>query len=264
MSKMDVSDEIVIAILAKDKAHVLPYFLQAILNQTYPKDKLHLYIRTNDNTDSTTTVLEEFIRANGDSYASIYYNSDSISESLTQYSQHEWNCLRFKILGKIRQQSIDHARLLNAHYFVADCDNFISPSCLNDMFSIRELGVVAPLLRSRTAYSNYHHSVTDSGYYKDSHLYHTILRNEIRGCLEVAVVHCTYFISKDLLHEICYDDDSGRYEYVIFSDVLRKKKIPQYIDNRQEYGTLTFAETREDFLKESALHACLIQNPQPE
>ena len=261
---MDLSDEIVIAILAKDKAHVLPYFLQAILNQTYQKSKLHLYIRTNDNTDSTATVLEEFIAIHSESYASVYYNSDSISQSLTQYSQHEWNRERFKILGKIRQESIDYARLIGAHYFVVDCDNFISPTCLAEMFSMRGLGVIAPLLRSRTAYSNYHHSVTDTGYYKDSQLYHTILRNEMRGCLEVAVVHCTYFISQNVLQEVSYDDGSERYEYVIFSDVLRKKKIPQYIDNRNDYGTLTFAETQEDFLKEAWLHSSIIQNPQPE
>lgn len=261
---MDLSDEIVIAILAKDKAHVLPYFLQAILNQTYPKSKLHLYIRTNDNTDSTATVLEEFIAIHSESYASIFYNSDSISQSLTQYSQHEWNYERFKILGKIRQESIDHARLIGAHYFVVDCDNFISPTCLAEMFSMRGLGVIAPLLRSKTAYSNYHYSVTETGYYKENPAYFTILRNEIRGCFEVAVVHCTYFISKDLLQEISYDDESARYEYVIFSDVLRRKNIHQYIDNRHEYGTLTFAETREEFLQEAGLHPCLIQNLQPE
>ena len=37
------------------------------------------------------------------------------------------------------------------------------------------------------------------------------------------VVHCTYFINYNVLDKICYDDNSYRYEYVIFSDSLRKK-----------------------------------------
>ena len=44
-----------------------------------------------------------------------------------------------------------------------------------------------------------------------------------------------------------YDDNSYRYEYVIFSDVLRKQKIPQYIDNRKDYGRISFAVTKEEF-----------------
>ena len=46
-------ETIVVAILAKDKAHCLPFYLQCIYNQTFPKKKTHLYIRTNDNNDNT-------------------------------------------------------------------------------------------------------------------------------------------------------------------------------------------------------------------
>jgi hypothetical protein len=46
-----------------------------------------------------------------------------------------------------------------------------------------------------------------------------------------------------LLDKISYDDASYRYEYVIFSDVLRKQNIDQYLDNRQFYGFIVFSET---------------------
>ena len=55
------------------------------------------------------------------------------------------------------------------------------------------------------------------------------------------------FIANNILDKVSYDDDSYRYEYVIFSDVLRKQKIPQYIDNRKDYGRITFAVTKEEF-----------------
>lgn len=60
-------------------------------------------------------------------------------------------------------------------------------------------------------------------------------------------MHCTYLVRREVLDRVCYDDGSGRYEYVIFSDSLRKSGIPQYIDNRRIYGKLTFSDTAEDF-----------------
>lgn len=45
-------------------------------------------------------------------------------------------------------------------------------------------------------------------------------------------------------------DESGRYEYVIFSDSARKSGTPQYIDNRNVYGRITFAEDWETLEKE--------------
>ena len=54
----------------------------------------------------------------------------------------------------------------------------------------------------------------------------------------------------NILNKISYDDESYRYEYVIFSDTLRKLGIPQYLDNSIDYGFLTFADTKEDFEKQ--------------
>lgn len=245
-----MSDEIVIAILAKDKAHILPYYLQCIIHQTYPKNKLHLYIRTNDNNDTTETVLKDFVDTYGSEYASIKFDATSIDESIKHYGQHDWNCQRFRILGQIRQESVNYANRLGANYFVADCDNFISPDTLSQLYSIKSLGVIAPLIRSTSNYSNYHYAATELGYYEENPLYYTILHNTIQGIFKVAVVHCTYFIAADILDHVSYDDISGRHEYVIFSDTLRKKNISQYIDNRQDYGTLTFAVTQDEFLEE--------------
>ena len=67
------------------------------------------------------------------------------------------------------------------------------------------------------------------------------------------VVHCTYLIRHEILDQMSYDDGSGRHEYVIFSENARKKGIPQYLDNRQVYGRITFAENKEDLDKEAWL-----------
>lgn len=240
--------DVVVAILAKDKAHVLPNFLDCLLKQDYPKKSIHLYIRTNDNNDSTETVLKEFIDEHGDFYASVFYDATNINAALKTFGQHEWNATRFKILAAIRQESVDYAKRLGADYFVADCDNMVAPFTLSAMVSLRSMGVVAPMLDSKTAYSNYHCTVDANGYFLDSEIYHIIRNRGVKGILDVAVVHCTYFVASTHLFCVCYDDGSGRYEYVIFSDELRKKGIKQYLDNRRPYGFISFAEGREEFL----------------
>jgi glycosyltransferase involved in cell wall biosynthesis len=243
-------DTVVFAILAKNKAAVLPLYLECILKQTLPKQQIHLYIRTNDNTDNTADILKAFVATHGHTYASVWYDDSSVSNILKSYKPHEWNSTRFSILGKIRQDSINYAIKLGAHYFVADCDNFIVPSTLERMLEQKDLGVVAPMLVTKTAYSNFHYDVDANGYLKDHPNYLKLLNRSVSGCIDVKVVHCTYFIANHLLFRINYDDKSARYEYVIFSDMLRKQSVPQYLDNRQYYGFLTFVDTEADFTKE--------------
>jgi hypothetical protein len=60
-------------------------------------------------------------------------------------------------------------------------------------------------------------------------------------------VHCTYFIKNEVLPSVVYDDNTGRYEYVIFSDSLRKTGIPQYLDTREVYGRISFSTNKESF-----------------
>jgi hypothetical protein len=252
--------DIVIAILAKDKALELPFYLKCIYNQTYNKKNIHLYIRTNDNTDNTRELLVEFIDKYGHEYSSVYMDDTSVSESLKQYKQHEWNNERFTILGKIRQESVNYAKALRSHYFVADCDNFIVPSTLERLYSNKHLGVVSPMLKmypeknpytdspyNNGFYSNFHYEVDDNGYYKTHPYYYTIVDDSLKGIIRVECVHCSYFIPYQHLSKVCYDDSSGKYEYVIFSDSMRNNDIHQYIDNSISYGFLTLADTKEHF-----------------
>jgi hypothetical protein len=236
-------NSIVVAILAKNKHATLPLYLKCLYAQTVARKNIHLYIRTNDNTDNTEEILTEFINLHKDEYASVYYDASPISEKLKEYSNHEWNAHRFKILGKIRQDSIQYAIDHNSHYFVADCDNFIMTTVLQDMFNVSEIGVVGPMLDSTSYYSNFHDEVDANGYFLKSENTHQIRWRTIKGLFDVKVIHCTYFINNKYLSSVCYDDNSNRYEYVIFSDALRKCGIKQFLDNHKNYGIVSFAET---------------------
>lgn len=248
-------DFVTIAILAKDKSHTLPLYLDSIEKQTWPKKNTYIYIRTNDNNDETAEILETWIQKVGSEYAKIYFDKSDIDPQLKQYAQHDWNTRRFAVLGAIRQESVRWAKEHDSHYFVADCDNFIIPETIEALHNTN-LPVVAPLLQSgnESRYSNYHAAVDDNGYYADSPLYDMILYRQLSGLIELPVVHCTYFIQKDVLDDVLYDDHSYRYEYVIFSDNLRKRNIPQYIDNRKVYGWITFANDTSSLIHERWIH----------
>lgn len=250
MNTTNDTEFVTIAILAKDKAHVLPLYLHFIENQTYPTSKIKLYIRTNNNRDHTAALLEEWIEKVKDKYSEIYYDSSDVEESVHEYSPHEWNSLRFQVLARLRQESVEWARANETHYFVVDCDNFIVPETL-EMLLQTGLPVIGPLLRNGdeplSLYSNYHYVTDENGYFKSSSLYHDVLQQNVKGLIEVEVIHCTYLIRNEVLDRVSYEDGSGRYEYVIFSHNLRKAGISQYIDNRRVYGKLTFCDTEDDF-----------------
>ncbi len=241
---------VTIAILAKDKEHTLPLYLSCIEKQTWPSQKTYLYIRTNNNNDRTSDILRDWIEKNHEKYADIYFDDTDVPEPVQQYKQHEWNCERFKVLGKIRQDSIAWAHAKKSHYFVADCDNMIKPHTLQALLDTN-LAIVGPLLKTgHNLYANYHAAIDEQGYYVGSPLYDSLWSQEIKGLVEVPVIHCTYLIRYEFLDKLSYDDESYRYEYVIFSDSARKKKIPQYLDNRDMYGYISFAENKQQLHNE--------------
>ncbi len=249
-------EEIVIAILAKDKEYCLDFYLNCILNQTYDKKKIHLYIRTNDNKDNTQGILDNFVKTYSKEYASVYYDNSSITEKLKKYDEHEWNSERFKILGILRQESINYAINLNAHYFVVDCDNFITSDTLESLYKNKRLNCIGPMLKltNNHWYSNFHNKTCELGYYKENDQYIPIWDRSIKGLIDVNTIHCTYFLNKEILKEVTYDDMSGRYEYAIMTHNFRMKGITQYLDNTKFYGFLYLSDQIElsfkDYIKE--------------
>lgn len=244
-------ETVTIAILAKDKEHTLNEYLSCIEKQTWPKDRTYLYVRTNNNNDNTAFILKEWLAKVQNQYLEVYFDDSDVVEKVENYKPHEWNYIRFKVLGKIRQDSVNWAHEKKSHYFVADCDNFIKPYVIETLIR-SNLPIVAPFLRAGTYsyYSNYHAAVDAAGYFLSSPLYFSIFNQDIKGLFQVPVVHCTYLVRYEVQDKICYEDESYRYEYVIFSHSARKKNIPQYMDNREVYGRITFADDRQTFISE--------------
>jgi len=252
-----------LALLVKQKEAVLPLFLESLNDWDYPKENIFIYIRTNNNTDNTKQLLEEWIEEYGDKYKGLIYNSEDVPEKVEKYDVHFWNGERFRVLGKIRQESMNQALLTDCeYYFVVDTDNFLFPETLKELVKL-DLPIVAPFLRYAVAlgenadtpveaakreghmsryYSNYHDKVDDFGSIIPEDLYYKILNQEVRGLIECMCVHCTYLIKREYLSELSYLEQSDRWEYMVFSNSARDKGITQYIDNRTIYGVLTLSE----------------------
>jgi Glycosyl transferase family 2 len=234
---------VLVAILAKQKEPSLPLYLDCIEALDYPKSSIVLYIRTNNNTDRTEPILREWVARVGHLYGGVEFDSDDVADPVEQFGVHEWNPTRFRVLGRIRNISLRRALEHKCDfYFVADVDNFVRPCTLRELVAL-DLPIVSPFLRSISPgafYSNYHAEIDESGYYWNCDQYHWILNRWVQGLIEVPVVHCTYLVRTDALKGLTYEDGTTRYEYVIFSDSARNAAIPQYLDNRQVYGYITF------------------------
>ena len=180
----NLNDEITIAILAKNKAHCLPLYLEQIESQTYPAEKIKLYIRTNNNCDHTAALLESWMEKVKDRYSEIFYDCSDVPEPVHEYAPHEWNTLRLKVLGRLRKESVEWAQEKGTHYFVADCDNFILPETLEALYKTG-LPVIGPLLKNGddplSLYSDYHHCTDPQGYYKSCQHYYDILFQNVKG-----------------------------------------------------------------------------------
>ena len=250
---MDKLPIIYFHILAKDKAKLIDYWLEQNLDKIdYPKDRIRLFFRTNNNNDDTQFLIQGWIddqELKGVEWYSIDWDFADVPEQVQNYGVHEWNPERFKVLGKLRQEGIDEAYALDCdYYYVCDVDNFVLPHTLRTLVNYN-LPVVSPMLKmadpEQPAYSNYHLLTNVKGYYLDEMRYYQVLKQEVKGLIACDVVHCTYLIRKDILPQIKYLDGTDDYEYVIFSRNLRASGTPQYLDNQQIYGCLSTRENLE-------------------
>ena len=131
-------------------------------------------------------------------------------------------------------------------YLSWDVDTFITSDTLKSMVNLN-LEIVAPMLRlpdgfyENYKYSNFHYHCLQNGYFdlKD-YAYNDIFDRKHIGIINVDVVHICYLIRADVIPYLTYLDDTIRNEYVIFSESARKNGIQQYLDNRKEYGLITY------------------------
>jgi len=246
------------AVIAKDAENLLPLYLKCILEQTYPKERIYLHIRTNDNNDGTESVLQDFIQSHGETFMGISFNSESITKELQGFDLHEWNGTRLRVMARLRQESIDYARENDFdYYFCADVDNFFKKDTLKSLVALK-LPVVAPFLRisppthrepideENSYYSNFHDALDDLDGFKETERYFQVMSGEVSGVIEVPLVHCTYLVNREVFEHVDYAHIEGNYEYRNFALSCLKNEVKQYLDASQTFGLITFGNDVQD------------------
>ncbi len=228
-----------LCVLARNKAHYLPRYLEMLESLDYNKKAITVYINTNDNVDRTEEILEAWIAKNKRKYKKILYEKHG-GQSVEKQIPHHWTVEKVRKLGKLRNHTLKVAKKMGCdYYFVVDVDNFVIPSTLQTLIA-EDKPIIAPLLRSipekEHYYTNFFSHINETGYYKEHPDYWKIILNRWVGSFEVPLVHCTYLIRGDLLDQLDYLDESTHHEFIIFSRNARKRGIKQYICNKEEFG----------------------------
>ncbi|XP_069497173.1 procollagen galactosyltransferase 2 [Ambystoma mexicanum] len=239
---------VLVALLVRNSAHTLPYLLGALERQEYPKGRMAIWAATDHNIDNTTAVLREWIRNVQKLYHSVEWRP--MEEPLSypdEIGPKHWPNSRFAHVMKLRQAALKAAREKWADYILfVDSDNFLTnPQTLNLLIAENKT-IVAPMLESRSLYSNFWCGITPQGYYKRTPDYVLIREWKRMGCFPVPMVHSTFLIDlkKEASTELRFHPPHKDYTWafddiIVFAFSARQAGIQMYICNRVHYGYLS-------------------------
>lgn len=237
---------VLIAILIRNKAHTLPYFLSFLEQQDYPKDRIKLWIRSDNNIDNTSEILKTWLKTESKKYqdVNIYINEESNGFD-DESSIADWSNQRFEHIINLRQEALDYARKIWADFiWMIDADIFlIHSNTLTNLVS-KEYTVMAPLLKSDGLYSNFWAGMTDDHYYLRTENYQPILYRETIGCFNVPMIHSAVLINLNKIESdhLTYNPmnlaeyDGPLDDIIVFAVGAHNTGVPLYICNDELYG----------------------------
>lgn len=249
-----VLPSILFAIFARDASKTLELYLKYISDQDYPKDRIFLWVRTNDNSDSTESMLKSFLTECGDKYLGTQFDSSHFDLPPLPENRHQWDLDRLSIMSQIRQESVDFASNYDFDfYFTCDVDYFISRSTLSSLVDLN-CAAVAPYLKmiipesnplpaENNYYSTFQDWITENGSYLGRSQRHSAISEEIlSGVLQTNLIHGAYLIRRDVYSSIDFNFLRNNYEYRNLSLSLKAKGIRQFVDARKVYGYMTLSD----------------------
>ncbi|XP_063656668.1 procollagen galactosyltransferase 1 isoform X3 [Pan troglodytes] len=205
------------------------------------------WVATDHNMDNTSTVLREWLVAVKSLYHSVEWRP---AEEPRSYPDEEgpkhWSDSRYEHVMKLRQAALKSARDMWADYILfVDADNLIlNPDTLSLLIAENKT-VVAPMLDSRAAYSNFWCGMTSQGYYKRTPAYIPIRKRDRRGCFAVPMVHSTFLIdlrkaaSRNLAFYPPHPDYTWSFDdIIVFAFSCKQAEVQMYVCNKEEYGFL--------------------------
>ncbi|XP_028826890.1 probable inactive glycosyltransferase 25 family member 3 isoform X1 [Denticeps clupeoides] len=236
---------VVLAIVARNAAHSLPYYLGALERLSYPKERISVWAATDHNVDNTTAVLKEWLTAMQTFYHHVEWRP---MEKPTSYpgelGPKHWSNGRYEYVMKLKQAALNFAKRRWADYILyADTDNILSnPETLN-LLMAENRSVIAPMLDSPGAYSNYWCGITPQGYYRRTAEYFPTRHRYRLGCFPVPMVHSTMLLDlrKEGTKKLAFHPPHVDYSWpfddiIVFAFSCRASEVQMYICNKVRYG----------------------------
>ncbi|CAL8406029.1 unnamed protein product [Arctogadus glacialis] len=238
---------VVIAIIARNAAHSLPYYLGALENLNYPKSRISVWAATDHNLDNTTAMLREWLTVVQKHYHYVEWRPlDQPPSYAGELGPKHWPNSRYEYVMKLKQAALNFARKRWADYIMfADTDNIVTnPDTLNLMIAENK-SVIAPMLDSPGAYSNYWCGITPQGYYRRTAEYFPTRHRHRLGCFPVPMVHSTVLLDlrKQGMKELAFYPPHADYSWpyddiIVFAFSCRAADIQMYLCNKERYGYL--------------------------
>ncbi|XP_031418543.1 procollagen galactosyltransferase 1 [Clupea harengus] len=271
-----LAPRVLVALVCRNSAHSLPYFLGAIDRLNYPKDRIAVWVATDHNIDNTTAILREWLIQVQKLYHYVEWRpQEEPSAYEDEMGPKHWTYLRYEHVMKLRQAALDAARDMWSDYFlVADCDNLLTDRDVLWKLIQEDKTIVAPMLESRAAYSNFWCGMTSQGYYKRTPAYMPMRRQERRGCFAVPMVHSTFLIDlrKEASRQLAFYPPHPDYSWafddvIVFAFSVRMAEVQMFLCNKETYGYFPVPLRGHNTLQDEAdsfLHSLLeymVKNP---
>ncbi|XP_056894259.1 procollagen galactosyltransferase 2 [Takifugu flavidus] len=239
--------KVMIAIVARNAAHSLPHYLGCIEKLEYPKERIAIWAATDHNVDNTTAMLREWLKRAQHVYHYVEWRPMDEPRFYTdEWGPKHWPPSRFNHVLKLRQAALKAARERWADYILfVDSDNLLTNPRVLTLLMAENLTLVAPMLESRSLYSNFWCGVTPQGYYKRTPDYQPIREWKRLGCFPVPMVHSTFLLdlrresSRDLAFYPPHPDYSWAFDDImVFAFSARQAGVQMHVCNREHYGLL--------------------------
>uniref|UniRef100_A0A0K8VBZ6 Glycosyltransferase 25 family member n=1 Tax=Bactrocera latifrons TaxID=174628 RepID=A0A0K8VBZ6_BACLA len=266
----DLGDEpptVVVALLVRNKAHILPLFLTYFERLNYPKEQIALWIRSDHNNDASTELLQLWLNNTANLYHSVdFEHDDSVQRHQNESTPNDWPAARFHYLINLKETALIYAKKIWADYiFFLDADVLLTHAdTLTHLTSLR-LPIVAPMLLSEGLYSNFWCGMTPDYYYQRTDEYREIYNVNKEGVFPVPMVHSAVLIrvnyqgmryltfNRERLLEQqqnevewaehegftpCRPYDGPVDDIIVFATSANCSRIPMFISNKLPFGYL--------------------------
>uniref|UniRef100_A0AAQ5YTQ6 procollagen galactosyltransferase n=1 Tax=Amphiprion ocellaris TaxID=80972 RepID=A0AAQ5YTQ6_AMPOC len=231
-----LAPRILVALICRNSEHSLPYFLGTIERLNYPKDRMALWVATDHNEDNTTDILRDWLVKVQNLY---HYVEWRPKEEPRRYADEDgpkqWTDLRYEHVMKLRQVALESAREIKLN-------NTENVSILS-IEPVLQSTIIAPMLESRAAYSNFWCGMTSQGYYKRTPAYIPIRRQMRKGCFAVPMVHSTFLIDlrKEASRQLAFHPPHPEYSWafddiIVFAYSARMADVQMFVCNKETYG----------------------------